>query len=378
MQIAQLNLPPDMIDLGVGQPDPTLLPLKVMHEAAAHRLSRGDAALLQYGTEPGNGYFRRELAGFLGLAWGMPVDPDRLFVTAGATSGLDMVCTHFARPGDTVFVEEPTYFLALRVLADRRLNVVGIPIDADGLVIEALEEKLQQDHPAFLYTVPTFHNPTGVTLKADRREALVRLAKKHGFYIVADEVYHLLAYATVPPPPLSSYDGSGRVLSLGSFSKILAPGLRLGWILAAPQNLQRLARSGVLQSGGGMNPFTSAVVQSAIELGLQQAHLKRLIETYGQRAQAMMSVLKTAPENLSVFCEPRGGFFIWLRLPESLDAKSLRATAIKNRVNYQPGANFSCCGGFHNAMRLCFVYYDTDRLVQGVDRLAEVLDSADA
>jgi DNA-binding transcriptional MocR family regulator len=378
MQITQLNLATEMIDLGVGQPDPTLLPLEIMNQAAAHRLSRADASFLQYGTEPGNGYFRRELAGFLGREWRMPVDFDRLFITNGATSGLDLICTHFAQPGDTVFVEEPSYFLALRVLADRRLKAVGIPIDGDGLIIDAVEEKLQHHRPAFLYTVPTFHNPTGVTLPAARRDALVRLAEKHGFYVVADEVYHLLAYTAAPPPPLSYYDRTGTVLSLGSFSKILAPGLRLGWILAAPENLQRLTRSGVLQSGGGLNPFTSAVVQSAIELGLQRNHLERLIGIYGQRAQTFLSTLKAALPDLTVFREPRGGFFVWLQLPERLDAAALRPGAAKRNVNFQPGANFSCCGGLHNAMRLCFVYYDKDRLIEGVHRLAKVLTARDS
>ena len=373
MQITQLNLPATMIDLGVGQPDPTLLPLPLIRQAADHRLRQGDPSLLQYGTESGNGYFRRSLSQFLSDGYGVSVDPDRLFITAGATSGLDLVCACFTKPGDTVFVEEPTYFLALRLFADRRLNVVGLPTDENGLVVGALEEKLAEISPAFLYTVPTFHNPSGVTLSASRREHLVRLSKQHGFYVVADEVYHLLAYTTVPPPPMVSYDTSGTVISLGSFSKILAPGLRLGWIQTAPDLIRRMTRSGLLLSGGGMNPFTSAIVQSAVELGLQREHLNRLIGIYRQRASDLEAALNETLSASTTFIAPGGGFFFWLKLSQDLDAAALRDTAKRNGVNFQPGVNFSAGGKLHNFMRLCFVYYDSDRLREGVRRLAEVI-----
>jgi 2-aminoadipate transaminase len=373
MQITQLNLPATMIDLGVGQPDPTLLPLALIRQAADHRLRQGDPSLLQYGTESGNGYFRRELARFLSSGYGVAVDPDRLFITAGATSGLDLVCNRFTKPGNTVFVEEPTYFLALRLFADRGLNVIGLPTDQNGLVVEALEEKLAETRPAFLYTVPTFHNPSGVTLTASRREHLVRLSEQYGFYVVADEVYHLLAYTTAPPPPMVSYDDNGTVISLGSFSKILAPGLRLGWIQTAPDIIHRLTRSGLLLSGGGMNPFTSAVVQSAIELGLQQKHLSRLIHIYRQRSVDLEAALHEHLSGSATFKNPGGGFFYWLRLPNDIDATALRKEAKKRGANFQPGINFSAAAGLRNYMRLCFVYYDSDRLREGVRRLATVI-----
>jgi 2-aminoadipate transaminase len=373
MQITQLNLSDEIIDLGVGQPDPSLLPLAVLNLAATHRLTKPDASLLQYGMEQGNEYFRQSLAQFIGDGYGMPVDPDRLFITAGATSGLDLVCARFTNPGDTVFVEEPTYFLALRLFADRGLNVVGLPTDENGLVVEALEEKLAEIRPAFFYTVPTFHNPSGVTLTSSRRKHLVRLSEQHGFYVVADEVYHLLAYTTVPPPPMVSYDTSGTVISLGSFSKILAPGLRLGWIQTAPDLIRRMTRSGLLLSGGGMNPFTSAIVQSAVELGLQRKHLNRLIGIYRQRASDLEAALNETLSASTTFIPPGGGFFYWLRLPQDLDTAALRDTAKRNGVNFQPSVNFSASGELHNFMRLCFVYYDSDRLREGVKRLAAVI-----
>ena len=163
------------------------------------------------------------------------------------------------------------------------------------------------------------------------------------------------------------------MLALGSFSKILAPGLRLGWIQTAPERLQALARSGVLQSGGGLNPFTSAVVQSAIEMGLQEEHLKRLIGVYAQRAKVMMTAVENHLGDLAVFNEPRGGFFVWLWLPASMDAKRLRSKAKRRRVNFQPGIHFSSSGGLKNGMRLCFVHYDGRLLEEGIKRLSGIL-----
>lgn len=373
MQITQLNLPDKMIDLGVGQPAISLLPLEAMKKAAEHRLSQGDPSPLQYGTEQGNGYFRKALAQFLSQGFYAAVEPDELFITAGATYGLDLICTYFAQPGDTIFVEEPTYFLALRIFADRRFNIVSLPVDQNGLVIEALEEKLAEHRPAFVYTIPTFHNPSSVTLSAPRRERLVNLSKEHQFIIVADEVYHLLAYTMTPPPPMRTYDQGETVLSLGSFSKILAPGLRLGWIHAARPLLERLTRSGLLLSSGGLNPFTSSLVLSALDLGLQDAHLSFLKNTYRHRSAVLSDALQEFLPPAATFMEPQGGFFIWLTLPAEMDTGKLRQTARPKNVNFQPGINFSSRQDLQNCMRLCFVYYDSQDLREGVRRLAGVL-----
>ena len=203
LQTTQLNIPEGMIDFGVGQPSLSLLPLAALRQAAEHRLSQGDSSLLQYGAEQGDGYFRFRLAQFLAQRYDLPVEADHLLVTSGASQALDLICTRFTQPGDTIFVEEPTYFLALLIFRDYRLNIVGIPMDENGLVIEALEEKLTQHRPVFLYTIPAFHNPSAVTLSAERRERLVSLSQEHGFLVVADEVYQMLDYTVKPPPPLA-------------------------------------------------------------------------------------------------------------------------------------------------------------------------------
>jgi DNA-binding transcriptional MocR family regulator len=269
LQTTQFTVPEDLIDLGIGQPSLSLLPAAALQEAAAHRLGLGDRHVLQYGAARGDGYFRRTLARFLARHHGVPTEMDQLLITAGASQALDLVCTRLARPGDTIFVEEPTYFLALLIFRDHQLNVVGIPMDDKGLIIEALEENLRKRRPVFLYTIPAFHNPSAATLSAQRRERLVELSQVHGFTIVADEVYQMLNYTAVPPQPFAAHIGTGSALSLGSFSKILAPGLRLGWIQAAPARLEALLHAGLLESGGGLNPFTSGIVRSAIRVVAQ-------------------------------------------------------------------------------------------------------------
>ena len=376
VQVTQLNIPEGMIDLGVGQPAPGLLPLELMRTATAHRIAQEDPLpWLAYGVEQGNGFFRDALARFLTRGYGLPVAASDLFVTNGASQGLAMICSLFTRPGDKVIVEDPTYFLALRIFADHGLEVVGVPMDDNGMLVDALEEKLAEHRPALVYTIPTFHNPSSVTLSEARRERLVELSVRHDFVIVADEVYQLLSYRSAPPPPLAAWAGADTVLSLGSFSKILAPGLRLGWIQAGARRIDRLVHNGLLDSGGGLSPFTSSMVQSAIELGLQDQHLGDLRRAYLERATALCAALREHLPSTVGFDTPDGGFFLWLRLPEEIDARDLLPIARKHDVAFQPGSTFSCTRGARSHARLCFAYYSCEELTEGAIRLARALNS---
>ncbi len=369
----QINLEPDVIDLGIGQPQLQVLPLELVQKAATQQLAQNDPSFLQYGIEQGDGFFRLALAGFLTWGYGLPVAADELFITAGASQGLDLLATLLARSGDTVFVEEPSYFLALRILADHRLNVVGVPTDEQGLDVDALGEELKRRRPAFLYTIPTFQNPTTATLPASRRERLAELSRAYDFPVVADEVYHFLNFGPPPPPPLAAYIERGNIISLGSFSKILAPGLRLGWIQAARPLIARLTTSGLLDSGGGLNPFASALVRPALEGNGQQDYLKRLRVIYSTRASAMNAALKRELGGRVQFDEPQGGFFFWLKLPERMDAARWLPLAARHKVGYRPGVKFSSRNGLHNYLRLSFTFYDVPQLEEGIARLGRVL-----
>lgn len=370
---AQYSPQAGVIDFGIGQPDPSLLPLELMRDAAADRLGDGDPSYLAYGAEQGDALFRQALAGFLSQQLADQVDADELFVTAGVSSALDLLCTLYTQPGDTVFVEEPSYFLALRIFADHKLEVVSLPMDEHGLDIDALEAALQRTIPVMVYTIPTFHNPAGVTLPHDRRERLAMLAEKHGFAIVADEVYQLLGYTETPPPPMATYSNTAAIFSLGSFSKILAPGVRLGWIQSAAEHFPRLTRSGLLLSGGGMNPLVSGIVRSLLESGKQAEHLTQLRKVYASRLDALsQAIADFMPDDVS-YAAPTGGYFAWLGLPEHIDARALRDKTRAVGVTYQPGIKFSSRDALTHCARLCFAYHPEDELREGVQRLAKLL-----
>jgi DNA-binding transcriptional MocR family regulator len=254
-----------------------------------------------------------------------------------------------------------------------QLNIVSLPMDDQGLIIEALEQKLSLHSPAFLYIIPTFHNPSSVTLTADRRERLVHLSQQHDLVIVADEVYHLLTYAAAPPAPLASHIESSPVISLGSFSKIMAPGLRIGWIHAGETLMNRLCGCGLVDSGGGLNPFTSGVMRSAIELGLLEKQITNLKAVYKNRKIALSKVLReTLPDSIH-FVEPDGGFFIWLEFEDSIDTVKILATARQHNVGFLPGIKFSSQNGLKNYARLSFAYYDVPELEEGARRIARAI-----
>lgn len=299
---------------------------------------------------------------------------DNLFATTGVTGGLSLICSLYLGRGDLVFTEEPSYFLALSIFKDYGVNVTQIPMETDGIDVEKLEEKLKAGIvPKFLYTIPTAHNPTGRTMSSEKRERIVELSEKYGFTIVADEVYQLLTFPHVkPPPPMAAFDREGTVMSLGSFSKILAPALRLGWIEGPESHLKTLFASGQLDSSGGMNPVISAVVHQAIESGAQQQHLDNTRDVLWERASTLMAALD---EHLPDYCSyevPDGGYFVLVKLPE--DAKAvdvLDAAKEKHQVQFLPGASFG--ESMQNYLRLSFSYYDAADLAVGAERLSAAI-----
>jgi 2-aminoadipate transaminase len=369
---SQMNIPPGMIDLGAGNPPFSLLPIDLLQTAAEACFSRNNPAFLQYGAEQGDGRFRLGLADFLTRGYGFPVDADRLFVTNGISNALDLICTLFTHPGDTIFVEEPSYFLALRIFADHGLKVVSIDTDEDGLVIDSLEEKLREHKPKFLYIIPTHQNPSGRTLTEERRAQLVELARENDFLILADEVYHLLSYDQLPPKALAAWTDDAHVLSLCSFSKILAPGLRLGWVQAHPDMIQKLAGCGLLDSGGGLNPFTSAVVREVIESGGLNQNIVRLKDIYRSKLAVMKSAIeKYLPQ--TIWTAPQGGYFFWVRLPKGIYAAELQRKATDFKVGFRSGVRFSSRDGLRDYIRLSFVFYEPEEIEEGIVRLKRCL-----
>jgi len=372
LTITQSQISPDIIDLGAGEPNPTSFPLDMIRHAAEERFTQNDPAFLQYGAEQGDGYFRLALAKFLSDGYGSAMTPENIFITSGISSALDLLCALFTQAGDTIFVEENTFFVAPKIFADHHLNIIPIAMDENGLIIESLEENLKIHMPKFLYTIPVHHNPTGTTLTTSRRAQLIELAQQFDFLILADEVYQLLSYTDNLPKPFAAYTDIENVISLGSFSKILAPGLRLGWIQAHPNKIKRLVTSGLLDSGGGMNPFTSAIIRGILESGDLETHLRHLTTIYSSRLKRLDSLLQQHITNIT-YSLPKGGYFIWLQFPAQVNTLELRQQAKLFKVDFRQGTLFSTMGASKNCARLCFAYYDETQIEQGILRLRDCL-----
>lgn len=371
--LPQVDIPVDMIHLGLGQPSNSLLPLNKLKKAASFSLSKKNPFFLAYGREQGNANFRETLAHFLTGQYAYAVKPDQLLITNGNSQALDFICTHFTKPGDTVLVEEPSYFLALKIFADQKLNIVGIPLDSQGIDTDQLQKQIELQTPAFVYTIPAHHNPASITLSYERRNELVRICAENNILLVADEVYHCLSYTKEPPKSMGYWVDKCEMISLGSFSKILAPGLRLGWMQSNPAMIRKLTKSGLLQSGGGFNPFTSEIVNSVIHSGSLNTNLDKLKRTFKKRADVFINqITKNFPDQ-AVFKVPSGGYFVWIKLPDNIDTKLLRQTAQKNSVDFLPGSFFSSNNRLKNYMRLSFAFYEEELLKEGAKRLGELL-----
>ena len=361
--------PVGVINLGIGQPSADLLPVELIRTASTAFLKLAEPHELNYGEKQGDIRFRESLADFLSLKYASDVRPESLLLTCGNSQALEFICERFTRAGDTVFVEEPAYFLAFQIFRDHELNIVPIRMDQDGMVIEALEQALEDTTPTLLYTIPSFSNPGGQTLCASRRERLVDLSREHNFIIAADEVYQMLPCFGEVPPALGTMTDRGNVISMGTFSKILAPGLRLGWI-QAPDHLMKVALdSGWVNSGGSVNHFSSHIVRYVIDMGLLDPFIDLLLESYARRVASMDESLQEHMSGIAKWTRPDGGYFFWLELPDDIDTKALRSEAFEHGVGFQPGEVFSNSGEFKNFIRLSFAHYGEAGIREGVRRL---------
>lgn len=374
-QYPQTAAGPEAINLGLGQPSPSLLPLGLIHQAAATQLGAGaDPLVLQYGAIAGAASVREALAGLITRGYRFEVDASQLLVTGGISAALAFTSQLFARAGQAIVCSDPTYFLARGIFESQGLAVHGVPVDEEGLCVDELERRLAEGlRPAFVYCMPSFHNPTGVCLAPERARKLVALAERFEFLVVADEPYVMLHFGDAPPPCMMAYDeGRGRVLSLGSFSKILAPGLRLGWVHAAAPLVERFSQHGALRSGGGLNPVIASIVQGVIDSGAQDEHIERLRATLSTRAHVLWAALRRHLPECAV-AEPRGGYFVWVPLPTGVDATSLVEPGEAAGVRFTPGSRCAVDRDLRGFVRLSFAFYEEAELELGVERLASVL-----
>jgi 2-aminoadipate transaminase len=370
---------PGTISLVFGHPDATTLPVDDLH-AAAEAVLRGPQArlALQYGPEQGSPALIEYLVGKLNREEGLSLTRDNLMIVAGSTHAVDMVARLYAGHGGVVLVEAPSYHDALNVFRDQGADLRPVPIDDDGLVVEALAAQLTElqregKQPRLLYTIPNFQNPSGVTLTRARRESILRLAREHGFLIVEDDVYRDLAFeGGVPPSFYALAEGQG-VLRVGSFSKILAAGLRLGWLIAAPEHIRRCTLCGATQMGGGANPFTAHIVAEYCRAGHLEPHIAQLRRAYRQRRDVALAALEHHMPSGVTWTRPRGGFFLWLTLPERLTVTPLREAARQRGVLFVPGNDFFAASGGERNLRLAFSFVPPDEIERGVEILAQAI-----
>jgi DNA-binding transcriptional MocR family regulator len=287
---------------------------------------------------------------------------------------LALILSLFTKSGDLVFAEEPTYFLAKSIFADFKLNCQQIPQDKDGLDVDALEKRLQAGEiPVLMYVIPTAHNPSGRTIPAERRRKLADLSAQYKFLLVADEVYQMLTFPHItPPPPMFTYDKAGTILAMGSFSKILAPALRVGWLQGSHALLKKIVDCGQLDSSGGLNPVAYGICEKAITMGLLDTHIDWVRGELWRRYSTLRDALnKHLPEGVT-FEEPQGGYFCIVRLPDGMNAKDLLPVAVENhKVQFLPGAAFSQT--MDQYMRLSFSYYSAEDLALAAQRLGEAI-----
>jgi DNA-binding transcriptional MocR family regulator len=365
-------------EFNFGQPDPDLLPVEEVGRAPGAALASFGAEALAYGAPEGAwpllGWIRDRVAQREGIALSL----DECIGTAGNSDAIDQICTLFTAPGDIAFVESPTYHLGLRILGDHDLDLRPVPTDAEGLRVDVLAGQLQQlasrgQRARLLYTIPTYHNPTGVNLAAARRHALVELAAEHDLLIVEDDVYRELTYDGATPPSLFSLAPRGTVMRLGSFAKALAPGLRLGWINCSASQAKRFADGGLRDSGGAPN-FTMAMMVAALcRAGDFDRHGERLRAAYRERRDALAAALRQTLPPQASFDVPGGGYFIWVTLPGEIDTEALLADPF--RVTFIPGARLSADGGNRNALRLSFALMKPPQLAEGAGRLGALIAS---
>nr|WP_206204460.1 PLP-dependent aminotransferase family protein [Thermococcus sp. 21S7] len=368
----------DVISLAGGLPAPETFPVETIKEIAAEVLTHHADKALQYGTTKGFTPLRLALADWMEKRYGIPTSKVEIMMVAGSQQALDLIGRVFINPGDIVVVEGPTYLAALNAFKYYDPEFLSIPMDDDGMMVDLLEEKLRKLNAEgkkikFVYTVSTFQNPMGVTMSLDRRKRLIELAREYDFLIVEDSPYSELRYSGEPIPPIKHFDDEGRVMYLGTFSKILSPGMRLGWIAAHPHFIRKIeiAKQAVDLCA---NTLSQVIAWKYVADGHLDEHIPKIIEFYKPRRDAMLEALEEyMPEGVR-WTKPDGGMFIWVTLPEGIDTKMMAEKAIRMGVAYVPGEAFFAHRDVKNTMRLNFTYVPEEKIHEGVKRLAEVIE----
>ena len=374
--LMEITARPEVISLAGGLPDTSTFPAKSFAAQMTKIAQESSAEALQYGPTEGFEETRDCILEVMG-AEGMLPDPEDVIVTTGGQQAIDLVCKTLVDPGDPVICEAPTYPGAVPVFCSYQADVIQIECDDDGMRIEELarvlgELEAEGRRPKFVYSVPSFQNPAGVTMSLERRRRLVELARHHELLIAEDNPYGLLRYGGDPLPPLYQLDGGDYVLYIGTFSKILSPGIRLGWAVAPPPVMEKIVL-GKQAADLCTSTLGQYFVREYFAEGRWGDYIESLVDIYRVRRDAMLDALARHFPTQATWTQPEGGLFIWATLPDYIDTSDLLARALRENVAFVPGEAAYVDGRGHNSMRLNFSGVTEEEIREGIRRIGAVV-----
>lgn len=379
-ELLKLTQQPDIISFSGGYPAPEVFPVKEFKDACNRVLENHGPIALQYGATEGYTPLREMIARHA-AQFDIQVSPENILITSGSQQALDLLGKIFINPGDRILVEAPTYLGALQAWNAYGAEYVTVPSDENGMVTEALENALRYG-PKFIYVLPNFQNPTGTTLALERRKQLVELADRYGVPIVEDDPYGQLRFEGEHLPAVEVIDSvmhcnncgyySGNVIYLSTFSKILAPGVRLAWVIAPPEVIQKLVQA---KQGADLHTstFNQMVAHEVGHGGFLNRYIQVIQSTYKERRDVMVECLAEHMPKDVTWTKPQGGLFLWLTLPEGINTTELLQEAIKEKVAFVPGESFFPNGGGENTMRLNFSFSHPEKINEGIARLGRLV-----
>jgi 2-aminoadipate transaminase len=365
-----------LISLTGGSYDPDSVPYEPVKKILAEASVEDWQEILQYGNTYGSLELRQELSKFM-AGHGIEADPGKeIMVTCGSQQALDVISRVFIDPGDVVVVGSPTYLQALSAFRQFHPEIRTVPIDADGMNTEALETELKKLHsegktPKLLYMVPSFQNPTSTMLTVERRKRVLELAEEHDFLVVEDNPYGYISFDQPMPTPMAGMDKAGRVLYTSTFSKIVSPGLRIGWLKARGEFVSKMAeaKSNVSICNDGMSTYVAAKL---LKRGAVDAQIPRVTEVYRRKRDLMLEAMDISFPEEAEWNDPKGGLFLWVKMPERLNTTEMLNEAVQNGVAYIPGSNFFA-KPVHNYIRLNYSFPSEDDIVEGIQILGGML-----
>ena len=368
-EIFKIIAQPGMISFAGGNPSLNALPDKLVSELAVDVLAQNGKAILQYGATEGYAPFLESLRAY--VADMLKCEIPAVLPVTGSTQAMDLLCKAMIDPGDTILVENPSFLGNLQCMKLYQANLVPVESDGDGLLTDDLEAKIRQYHPKMLYTIPTFQNPTGKTLPADRRKRIAELANEYHVVVAEDDPYRDLRYTGSPLPSIKSFDTDGWVVFLGSFSKIISPGLRVGYVAGDPAIIRKCT-VGKQSTDVHTANLNQAIVDQFIRRNLLPGHIASICADYGKKMKLMLDQLSAFPGGVS-FTKPEGGLFIWAELPENISALDLLNKAIEKKVAFVPGTHFCVGGGHENTLRLNFSNSTEEQIITGMGILKDLI-----